>query len=350
MKLNEEKSLFVDTRYFFFLAANFDVIMKSWEDHQFLTDENRERFEEIQKSVGLVPEWMSFLFRGKEHEQLSFVSTYTEGKLDEFSSSPNYMLSVMERQDKFFEALADYYIPDAEGYMKSRLIERDIDAWYRESERREVETSDRLQLLYLCDHYDILVHTAQELWIRTYHAVKNMHEKMADTIRETMRRLQQKDVQEELRKFAASDFDSEDYVLGITLLNPYIIASWGNKENRIVELFVGDHFEEVFQYAARANQDFKHFVVACGSQYKIEAVSLIMKNGRMTLSQLAEAMGTQSAIIIRPMTTLVDEGILRREKKEGRNVYYSINEETFRKAKRSAMEFWNWDFGGRENL
>ncbi len=84
--------------------------------------------------------------------------------------------------------------------------------------------------------------------------------------------------------------------------------------------------------------------MACGNKFKIEAVSQILKNGSMTLTQLSEALGVQTAALIRPLTALVDDEILFREKKVGRSVYYNINPETYRAVRRSVMEFWKKEF------
>ncbi len=343
MKPNTEKSIMVDVRQFFGMTENFDAIMNFWEERRLSTDIIRERFAEIQQATDPVPDWIRFLFRAKEDEKPSFYAARTE-RIGEFSSL-DQLLARIEDRDGFFEALADYYVPDAKGYVKSRLIDGDTEAWYRECQRRGIDMSDRVQLLHLCGHYDVLLYEARDILIRVYHAVKRMHEKMADTVGETLRQLEREDVREKIRKFAAADLDPDDLRISVCLLNPYAFAFVRNKENRIVEMFAGDRFlEGTVSPTEQMDQDFLHFVVACGTRFKIEAVSLILKNGRMTITQLAEAMGTQTAIIMRPVSSLVGDGILCREQKEGRNVYYSINKETYRAVKRSAMEFLKNDY------
>ena len=169
---------------------------------------------------------------------------------------------------------------------------------------------------------------------------------MEDTVQKTVKRLSDKEIQAWIEKYTACDIHAdEDIKLGIQLLNPYTFAFVRGRENRLTEIIAGDCFEESMITAReRLEKDFRHFVVACGSEYKIEAVMLIMRNGSMTLTQLAEAMGTQPAMIIRQISALVTDNILCRERKEGRNVYYCLNAEMFRSVKHSALEFWNRKF------
>ena len=344
MKYDAEFSLMQDTFYYISLTANYDFYASFWKEWHLPADIPQKRFEQIRQKIGNLPEWLCFLFlRGEGDEQVSFYREQSDHR--ERFVSVDQVMSFAENQNEFFEALADHYIQDAEGYMKSRLINRDVDAWYRESERKNLPAMTRVQLLYLCDHYEVLLHEAREILIRIYQEVKNLHKKLEDAVQKTVRLLLDKNVQTKIEKYTANDIHiNEDIVLGIVLLNPYAFA-YVDGEKRLTEIIAGDCFEEsMFAARERLEKDFRHFVVACGSEYKIEAVTLIMRNGSMTLTQLAEAMGTQPAMIIRQITVLVEEGILCRERKEGRNVYYNLNAETFRSVKHSALEFWNRDF------
>ena len=344
MKYNMEYSVMQDTLFYISLTANYNAIISFWEEHHSSTDILRNRFEQIQQRIDRLPDWLSFLFLRGSGEQESFYREQLDHK--DPVASINQVMSFAESQNEFFKALADYYVQDADGYMKSRLINRDVDAWYQESERKSLPMSTRVQLLYLCDHYEVLLHEAREILIRIYQEVKCLHKKMENTIQNTVKQLNDKDVQARIEKYAASDIHTDkDILLGIMLLNPYTLVYVERTENQIAEITVGDHFEEgALALVERMDKDYCHFVVACGTRYKIEAVTLIMRNGRMTLTQLADAMGTQSALIIRQITALVEEGILCRDRKEGRNIYYGLNAETFRMVKHSALKFWNRDF------
>ena len=343
MKYDAEYSVMRDTFYYISLAANFDYYVSFWEEHHLSTDIPQQRFEQIQQRIGKLPEWLIFLFLRGDNENVSFWREQSDHH--NHTLSVDQVMSFAEDRNAFFEALAVYYIQDAEGYMKSRLINRDIDAWYRESERKKLPAMTRVQLLYLCDHYEVLLHEAREILIRIYQEVKNLHRNLEDTVQKTVKLLQDNDVQSKIEKYIANDIHTdEDIVLGIMLLNPYAFAYVDGNGNRVTEIVIGDYFEDTFVARERLEKDFRHFVVACGSEYKIKAVMLIMRNGSMTLTQLAEAMGTQPALIIRQILALVEGGVLCRERKEGRNVYYNLNADTFRSVKHSALEFWNRNF------
>ena len=344
MKYNEKYSVMRDTFNYISLTANYDFYASFWKEWHLPADIPQKRFEQIRQKIGNLPEWLCFLFlRGEGDEQPSFFREQSDHR--NRAESVDQVMSFAENQNKFFEALADHYIQDAEGYMKSRLINRDVDAWYRESERKKLPATTRVQLLYLCDHYEVLLHEAREILIRIYREVKNLHKKMEDTVQKTVKRLSDKDVRAWIEKYTACDIHAdEDIKLGIQLLNPYTFA-FVDGGKRLTEIIAGDCFEESMITAReRLGKDYCHFVVACGSEYKIEAVMLIMRNGSMTLTQLAEAMGTQPAMIIRQISALVTDNILCRERKEGRNVYYGLNTDTFRSVKHSALEFWNRNF------
>ena len=347
--LNTELGILWDTLYFGRMYCYQEERIKFFEERSLPTDELIRDFEKLKREVGELPLYFRTLFFRLLHPEkwtgslMSYIMDRGKPAL-----TMEDFLSRLDSREFFFTCAAAFFFPKGTGAPATGLNEGDAAAWYRATGKEgELPEFVKTDMAYICGDFDSFQKEVQYYLTRIYRAVKAEHlsrREECERVAEAWRK--RENVERINRRFKSSLTGEEIFENGtvVTILNPYCTAFFYDGEEddpgKATTVLCGVRFEEgLISLYQESGNAFLDFVVACGADNKIRIVCALMEKEEMTSMQLSRELSVSAPMMGRYLADMQDAGIVYRSRREGKNIFYSLDREKMRQVKNAATVF-----------
>ena len=340
MQLNTELGILYDITCFGDTYFNYERIAQFYQEVDIPFNIRIKPYKDILDKVGTLPSFLRLFFcAGATGEPI--IAKFFDNMADDPSVGLEMFLSNFDDEKKVLEAIVASFFPELDEKTKRRLVAGEIPLWYRICGESELPTEMQMAMLYLASSYENLhLEIRKELFhlytvMKAYHLT---HEDEIDQVKKEQENPERVKLLCDQHQIDLDGVDENDIVLGVTLMNPAM--SMGLRfGNRVIfvcggELLLPEEKKDEFLDVALSD-----FVVNCGTKQKMDILLLFREHRTLTAAQLAKLLSVSSPMAWRYVEMLHKHRILIVNKKEAKNIYYSLNMEYFRGVLYSMEEF-----------
>ena len=151
---------------------------------------------------------------------------------------------------------------------------------------------------------------------------QEINEEFVQIQSESNRKLYEKEFQ-----YGTEQYD--DAIIGISLLNQFILLDSGKEEKSINLLFGLKHEIVLDNSKAFHSLTLTQFMIACGNEFRLKILYAISDAGEMTLSQLSKLLKTPPTTLLRHIEALLNVRIIYIHRRDGLQIFYKVNSKAF---------------------
>ena len=292
------------------------------------------------EKVGVLPSFLSLFFCvGETGEPI--IAKFFDNMVDVPSVSIELFLSNFDDEEKVLGAVVASFFPNLDEKSKRKLVAGDISLWYRICGESDLPAEMQTAMLYMVSSYGALhMEIRRELFriysiIKAYHLI---HKEEIDRISESMESPERvKQLANQYRVNLAGT-EEKDIIFGVSLMNP-VMSMGGRFGSKIIFVCGGEFLLPMEMKDEFLDVALSDFVVNCGTKQKMDILLLFREHGVLTAAQLARVLEVSPPMAWRYVEMLYKHNILMVNKKEAKNIYYSLNPEYFRGVLHSMEEF-----------
>ena len=340
MRLNEEIGVLYDVTCLGDTYFNRERIERSYQEKGMSIDLRFRPFREVMEKVGVLPSFLSLFFCvGETGEPI--IAKFFDNMVDVPSVSIELFLSNFDDEEKVLGAVVASFFPYLDEKSKRKLVAGDISLWYRICGESDLPAEMQTAMLYMVSSYETLHLEIRRELFRIYTIIKAYHLAHKEEIERIYKAMESPEEMKQLcdqHQIDLTGVEENNIDLGVTLMNP--IMSMGTRFQNVVIFVCGGEYllltEKKDEFLDVALSD---FVVNCGTKQKMDILLLFREHGVLTAAQLARVLEVSPPMAWRYVEMLYKHNILMVNKKEAKNIYYSLNPEYFRGVLHSMEEF-----------
>ena len=197
----------------------------------------------------------------------------------------------------------------------------------------------KLKLAYILNDFGYAVSVLCDCLGEIYKAVDELHSSCEKEILYAFEQIQSdlnKDVYS--RELSFRPENSAKTVVSISLVNQFAVFNCFNGKKSVM-LLGYKHMECFWNNGSSDKVDARRFIVTAGNETRIEIIDLIAEHGEITISTLAKIMNIPITTVGRHVSGLRNDNIIYISKRDGLQLFYSINTAFFRRLKVSLGEY-----------
>jgi DNA-binding transcriptional ArsR family regulator len=191
----------------------------------------------------------------------------------------------------------------------------------------------KLKIAYILNDFDYAISVLAECFEKIYETVSELHAKYEKEILYTFEQINSgANLELYMQEFKYVPEKFTETTVGITLLNQFeLFCSFNGSKAYMI---LGYRHTECFWNMGKAKTvDAKKFVITAGNDIRMDLIDLIAKNGKITISTLSKIMGVPITTVGRHVSGLRNDNIIYISKRDGLQLFYSINTSYFKRLK-----------------
>lgn len=338
MTLNFDAAKLYDTAFFFtdYFCKNYTEkkILSVYEDTEFMIkclQFVRERAEKI--SEFLAP------FAEVKSENLSALMQFL--KMEEEKQDCKLDIDGVKRlikteRDEFLDIFVRSIFGDE---INAGEIKNDAPKYIKTMETLDATDDFKLKISYILNDFDYALAVLAEEFKKIYSTVNELHRRYEKEIAYAFEQIKSGlNLELYMQEFSYSPEKYEYTSVSIPLLNQFEVYC-RLKDNKAFMLLGFRHTECFWNLGQTKPVDAKRFVVTAGNDMRMDIIDLIAKNGKITISSLAKIMSIPITTVGRHVSGLRNDNIIYISKRDGLQLFYSINTAYFKRLKLSFDEY-----------
>lgn len=330
MEFNPIIGKIYDSVFFFYEYYNSDVIERDfynkYDDHEFMMG----CYSQIKENI-TPPEFLRPLFYCDKLNS-TIISEFFAEEID-FSTDTidSFCDKLLRSVDILYQRTLDRIFSDYQKDKTKAIYPLVAPAGYLEAiNNLKMDAEFKLQVSLLIGNFSYAISAFTGLLKNTYLHVDLLHRKYQQEIDEEFVQIQSESnrkLYEEEFQYGTEQYD--DAIIGISLLNQFILMDSG-KEEKSINLLLGIRHEMALD-STRTFQTLTltQFLVACGNDFRVKILYAISEAGEMTLSQLSKALKTSPTTLLRHVEVLLDNRIIYIHRRDGLQIFYKVNSKAF---------------------
>ena len=330
MKFNPNIGKIYDSVFFFYEYYNSDDIERDfynkYDDHEFMM----RCYSQIKESI-TPPEFLRPLFYCNKSSS-TIISEFFAEEID-FSTDTidSFCDKLLRSVDILYQRTLDRIFSDYQKDKTKAIYPSVAPAGYLEAiNNLKMDAEFKLQVSLLIGNFSYAISAFTGLLKNTYLHVDLLHRKYQQEIDQEFVQIQcesNRKLYEEEFQYGTEQYD--DAIIGISLLNQFILMDSG-KEEKSINLLLGLKHEMALD-STRTFQTLTltQFLVACGNDFRLKILYAISEAGEMTLSQLSKALKTSPTTLLRHVEVLLDNRIIYIHRRDGLQIFYKVNSKAF---------------------
>lgn len=330
MEFNPTIGKIYDSVFFFYEYYSNDVIERDfynkYDDHEFMM----RCYSQIKENI-TPPEFLRPLFYCNKSSS-TIISEFFAEEID-FSTDTidSFCDKLLRSVDILYQRTLDRIFSDYQKDKTKAIYPSVAPAGYLEAiNNLKMDAEFKLQVSLLIGNFSYAISAFTGLLKNTYLHVDLLHHQYQLEIDEEFEQIQS----ESNRKLYEKEFQYgteqyDDAIIGISLLNQFILMDSG-KEEKSINLLLGLKHEMALD-STRTFQTLTltQFLVACGNDFRLKILYAISEAGEMTLSQLSKALKTSPTTLLRHVEVLLDNRIIYIHRRDGLQIFYKVNSKAF---------------------
>lgn len=330
MEFNPIIGKIYDSVFFFYEYYNSDVIERDfynkYDDHEFMMG----CYSQIKENI-TPPEFLRPLFYCDKLNS-TIISEFFAEEID-FSTDTidSFCDKLLRSVDILYQRTLDRIFSDYQKDKTKAIYPLVAPAGYLEAiNNLKMDAEFKLQVSLLIGNFSYAISAFTGLLKNTYLHVDLLHRKYQQEIDEEFVQIQSESnrkLYEEEFQYGTEQYD--DAIIGISLLNQFILMDSG-KEEKSINLLLGIRHEMALD-STRTFQTLTltQFLVACGNDFRVKILYAISEAGEMTLSQLSKALKTSPTTLLRHVEVLLENRIIYIHRRDGLQIFYKVNSKAF---------------------
>lgn len=330
MEFNPNVGKIYDSVFFFYEYYNSDVIERDfyneYDDHEFMM----RCYSQIKENI-TPPEFLRPLFYCNKSSS-TIISEFFAEEID-FSTDTidSFCDKLLRSVDILYQRTLDRIFSDYQKDKTKAIYPSVAPAGYLEAiNNLKMDAEFKLQVSLLIGNFSYAISAFTGLLKNTYLHVDLLHHQYQLEIDEEFEQIQS----ESNRKLYEKEFQYgteqyDDAIIGISLLNQFILMDSG-KEEKSINLLLGLKHEMALD-STRTFQTLTltQFLVACGNDFRVKILYAISEAGEMTLSQLSKLLKTPPTTLLRHIEALLNVRIIYIHRRDGLQIFYKVNSKAF---------------------
>lgn len=330
MEFNPTIGKIYDSVFFFCEYYNKDVVERDfynkYDDHEFMAN----CYSQIKENI-TPPEFLRPLFYCNKSSS-TIISEFFAEEID-FSTDTidSFCDKLLRSVDILYQRTLDRIFSDYQKDKAKAIYPSVAPAGYLEAiNSLKMDAEFKLQVSLLIGNFSYAISAFTGLLKNTYLHVDLLHRKYQQEIDEEFVQIQcesNRKLYEEEFQYGTEQYD--DAIIGISLLNQFILMDSG-KEEKSINLLLGLKHEMALD-STRTFQTLTltQFLVACGNDFRLKILYAISEAVEMTLSQLSKALKTSPTTLLRHVEVLLDNRIIYIHRRDGLQIFYKVNSKAF---------------------
>lgn len=193
----------------------------------------------------------------------------------------------------------------------------------------------KLKVTYILNDFDYAVKVLADYFNIVYNYVSDLHKKYEKEILYVFEQIKSGlNLELYSQEFSYSLEKYTETYVAIPLINQFAVSCYV-KDNKAFMLLGFRHTECFWNLGKTKPVDAKRFVVTAGNDIRVELIDLIAKHGKITISTLAKIMDIPITTVGRHVGGLRNDNIIYISKRDGLQLFYSINTAYFKHLKLS---------------
>lgn len=330
MEFNPNIGKIYDSVFFFYEYYNSDVIERDfynkYDDHEFMM----RCYSQIKENI-TPPEFLRPLFY---YDKLSgtVISEFFAEEIN-FSTDTidSFCDKLLRSVDVLYQRILDRIFLNYQKDKAKAIYPSVAPAGYLEAiNSLKMDAEFKLQVSLLIGNFSYAISAFTGLLKNTYLHVDLLHHQYQLEIDEEFEQIQS----ESNRKLYEKEFQYgteqyDDAIIGISLLNQFILMDSG-KEEKSINLLLGIRHEIALDSARTFHTlTLTQFLVACGNEFRLKILYAILKAEEMTLSQLSKSLKTSPTTLLRHVEVLLNSRIIYINRRDGLQIFYKVNSQAF---------------------
>ena len=330
MEFNPIIGKIYDSVFFFYEYYNSDVIERDfynkYDDHEFMMD----CYSQIKENI-TPPEFLRPLFYCDKLNSTIISEFYAEEIDFSTDTIDSFCDKLLRSVDILYQRTFDRIFSDYQKDKTKAIYPLVAPAGYLEAiNNLKMDAEFKLQVSLLIGNFSYAISAFTGLLKNTYLHVDLLHRKYQQEIDEEFVQIQSESnrkLYEEEFQYGTEQYD--DAIIGISLLNQFILMDSG-KEEKSINLLLGIRHEMALD-STRTFQTLTltQFLVACGNDFRVKILYAISEAGEMTLSQLSKALKTSPTTLLRHVEVLLENRIIYIHRRDGLQIFYKVNSKAF---------------------
>ena len=330
MEFNPNIGKIYDSVFFFYEYYNSDVIERDfynkYDDHEFMM----RCYSQIKENI-TPPEFLRPLFYCDKSSS-TIISEFFGEEID-FSTDTidSFCDKLLRSVDILYQRTLDRIFSDYQKDKAKAIYPSVAPAGYLEAiNGLKMDAEFKLQVSLLIGNFSYAISAFTGLLKNTYLHVDLLHRKYQQEIDEEFVQIQSESnrkLYEEEFQYGTEQYD--DAIIGISLLNQFILLDSGKEEKSINLLFGLKHEIVLDNSKAFHSLTLTQFMIACGNEFRLKILYAISDAGEMTLSQLSKLLKTPPTTLLRHIEALLDIRIIYINRRDGLQIFYKVNSQAF---------------------
>ncbi len=193
----------------------------------------------------------------------------------------------------------------------------------------------KLKVTYILNDFDYAVKVLADYFNRIYNHVSELHKKYEKEILYAFEQIKSGlNLELYSQEFSYSPEKYEETYVAIPLVNQFAV-SCHVKRNKAFMLLGYRHTGCFWNRGQTKPVDAKRFIVTAGNDIRVDLIDLIAKYGKITISTLSKIMDIPITTVGRHVGGLRNDNIIYISKRDGLQLFYSINTAYFKRLKNS---------------
>ena len=249
-----------------------------------------------------------------------------------------YALKSLFRTEK--DVFFDIFIKSLFGNaIKTAELKKDPQKYIKTMESLDESDDFKLKISYILNDFDYALSVLAEQFEKVYCTVNELHRIYEKEIAYTFEQIKSGlNLELYMQEFSYSPEKYEETYVAIPLLNQFAIYC-RMKDSKAYMLLGFRHTECFWNLGQTKPVDAKRFIVTAGNGTRMEIIDLIAKNGKITISSLAKIMDIPITTVGRHVSGLRNDNIIYISKRDGLQLFYSINTAYFKRLKLSIEDY-----------